>query len=342
MTILYHLTSPAPYLPETDAVFQEVQTLQGYFGGEIIHLYPFRRPGIRWPRALYGWHKWRELRSKENTACLHHVFANELFPFPLYLSLNRPVIYSIVASVQAQRIRPRPAWFPFVKKIIVSNQRDLNALQRWGFTNCELIRPGIDVARFSHTPLREGSKFIILAGSAPWVNAHFRQKGFDVLLQAVQTLPALHLVLLWRGVLFEEINDRIKRYGLAERVEIINRKVEVNEVLAHVHAAIVLADRPEIVKAYPHSLLEALAAGKPVLVSRAIPMADYVNESCCGSVVEELKLDQVCRAIEQLRRNYNNYQINALKIGQQDFSASTMLTKYKRVYEEEALTLKHT
>jgi len=51
----------------------------------------------------------------------------------------------------------------------------------------------------------------------------------------------------------------------------------VNKTLVSVHAAITLADREGIIKVYPHSLLDALAAGKPVLVSRAIPMADYVE-----------------------------------------------------------------
>ena len=335
MTILYHLTSPAPYLPETDAVFQEVQALHNRFGGDIINLYPFHRPGIRWPRALYGWHKLRELRSRESTACLHHVFANELFPFPLFLSLNRPVIYSIVASVQAQRIRPRPAWFPFVKTIVVSNPRDLTSLQQWGFNNCQLVRPGIDVARFSHTPLTPGPEFVILAGSAPWVSTHFRQKGFDLLLKVARDLPMLHLVLLWRGVLFDEIKEKVKQHGLVERIEIINHKVDVNEVLARVHAAIVLADRPEIVKAYPHSLLEALAAGKPVLVSRAIPMADYVNDTRCGEVVRILAPDELHRAISRLMKGYEHYQINAMRIAQKDFSASAMLAAYEKIYATE-------
>ena len=42
-----------------------------------------------------------------------------------------------------------------------------------------------------------------------------------------------------------------------------------------------------IVRSYPHSLIEALVTGKPVLVSRSVPMADYVEQAGCGVVVEQ-------------------------------------------------------
>ena len=95
----------------------------------------------------------------------------------------------------------------------------------------------------------------------------------------------VRLVFLWRGVLLPELVARVRRFEVSERVEILRDRVDVSEVLARVHAAVVLAGQPGLVRAYPHSLLEALAAGRPVLVSDGNPMAEYVRATGCGRVV---------------------------------------------------------
>ena len=332
MNVLYHLTAPPPALDNTDAVFQEVNALQSRFGGVQVQLYPFQRPGIRLPRAFYGWHRFSELKASENTVDLHHLFANQLYPYPIFHWLKKPVIYSIVASVQAQRLRSWPKWFSFAKFLVVSNVRDLLTLKKWGFKNCVHIRPGIDVDRFNVNVIDKGSAFNIVAGSAPWTHAQFKKKGFDLLLAVASTMPNIHLTLLWRGIFFNEIQERVKYYNLANRVEIINRKIDVNRVLAHAHAAIVLADKPDIVKSYPHSLIEALAAGKPVLISNTIPMADYVKEQKCGQIVYDFTAESVKKSIKKMIDDYADMQAAALQVGQRDFSLQTMLDHYEDIY----------
>jgi glycosyltransferase involved in cell wall biosynthesis len=77
---------------------------------------------------------------------------------------------------------------------------------------------------------------------------------------------------------------------------------------------VVLAETPKLVKAYPHSLLESLAAGKPILVSGVISMADYVSDTKCGVVVPELGLESLAVALETMMRDYNELQSNASRI----------------------------
>lgn len=171
-----------------------------------------------------------------------------------------------------------------------------------------------------------------MVGSAPWSRSQFRQKGIEALLAAAQRSPRLRLVFLWRGVLADEMERRVHRMGLEERVEILNKKVNVNQVLASVHASVALATNPAIIRSYPHSLMESLAAGKPVLVSRCIPMADYVERTGCGEIVESLASTSILDAVDALAVEYRELQSTAQQVGQRDFSQQAMIASYERVY----------
>jgi glycosyltransferase involved in cell wall biosynthesis len=335
MNVVYHLTSPPPVFPGADAVFQEVELLRRRFAGEAVQLYPLRHPSRWFPRRFYGLHCRSRLRQADGVADLHHVFYAELYPFPALRALRRPVIYSVVAGLDAGR-RPPARALDSVRHVVVSNERDRDILASWGISNQTLIRPGIDLSRFTPTPPPPGPDFTLLAGSAPWVRRQFRDKGIDAMLSAVRRIPRLRLVLLWRGRLYDSLMRRVRRLGVEDRVEVVNGSASVNDVLARVHAAIVLADSPRIVKAYPHSLLEALAAGRPVLVSEAIPMADYVRQTDCGAVVDGLDASALERAIERLQSDYPRLQQNALTVGRRDFSAEAMLAAHGKLYGEMA------
>jgi len=334
--VLYHLSSPPPPVPGTDAVVQEIEALRGRFGGGLSLLYPFRRPGLPWPRSLYGLHRLGALRAEEADADLHHVYGPDLYVYPVLRLLRRPVVYTVTTS-----LRPRPpnrGALPAIHTAVVSNRRDLATARSWPVARAVLIRPGIDLSRFTPAPRSLAGQVTLLVGSAPWTRRQFRGKGIDVLLEAARRMPALSLVFLWRGLLLDEMRGRVARLGLEDRVEVVSDKVDVNRILARVHAAIVLAEEPTIVKAFPHSLLEALAAGKPVLASRAIPMADYVEETGCGLVVEQVAADAVVASLEALASRYDELRRRAEAVRGDGFSQEAMLAAYAALYAEVAGT----
>ena len=333
MSILYHLTIPCPAQPALDAVVQEVESLRARFGGETVYLNPARQPGSLYPERLYGLHRLIYLRQREATASLHHVYNSHLLYFPYLRWLRRPIIYSVTAGLRQQR----PANLERLGElaaIVVSNERDQATLRGWGLENARVIRSGIDTSRFSPTPPPAGPGFTLLAGSAPWSEPQFRSKGIEALLGAAEAHPNLRLIFLWRGLLFEEMQARVAQRGLQAQVEVINRRVEVDELLARVHAAVVLATDATLVKAFPHSLLESLAVGRPVLISRALPMADYVERVGCGQVVEQVGAEGVLEALARLEADYEPYRAAALWVGRRDFSREAMVEAYGRLYLE--------
>jgi len=331
MNILYHLTILPPAMPECDAVVQEVEALRGHFGGSLVYLNPNRYLPLRLPRVVFGLHKLKQLRALEANLHLHHLFNPDPFPFPVLRALRRPVVYSLTGGVKNRR--PNVAFFASLAAVTLADEGSLKRLRAWGLDNAVLVRPGIDTSRFTCSPLPLRSEIRLMVGSAPWTKGQFRSKGVEVLLLAAQQAPHLRLVFLWRGILAEEMERRVHRLGLEGQVEILNRKVDVNEVLAGVHASIALATGPAIIRPYPHSLMESLSAGKPVIVSRCIPMADYVERTGCGQVVESVTSSDILTAIESLTGEYDDLRKAAQRVGQRDFSQQHKITSYRGVYE---------
>jgi glycosyltransferase involved in cell wall biosynthesis len=320
-------------MADCDAVVQEAKLLASQVGhGQIIHLYPGSEPGTRFPRRWWGMQHLLRLRPLERWSDIHHIFNPDPYPFFVLRFLRRPVVYTAVAGLgkgTPETIRPLARQ---VDTIVVPTAADQARLSKWGITNVETAGPLIDVTSFGYRPPAADAPFTLMMGSAPWTEEQFHSKGVDALLEAARRRPHLHLIFLWRGVLAQEMNRRVERAGLRDRVQVLNKIVEVNEVLARAHATVVLAAEETLIKAYPHSLLESLAAGKPVLVSRLIPMAQMVAETGCGQVVESVNVENVLAAVAALEQNYNTVQRAALAVGQRRLSSP--IDTYDRLYNQ--------
>jgi glycosyltransferase involved in cell wall biosynthesis len=311
---------------------REVDLLRARFGGDVLWLRPAWRARARYPRLLLGLQHLQAIRRRDRDVDLHHVYAPELYLLPLLWFVKRPVVYTVTAGVGPAGRQPPTSFLERLGAIVVPSRPDLEALTGRGLRNAHLVVPGIAVARFAHTPAPVGPSFVLLSGSAPWTREQFRSKGVDLLLEVARAMPDLRLVLLWRGVLLSELVARVNRLALSDRVEILREQVDVSRVLTRVHAAVVLAARPGLVKAYPHSLLEALAAGRPVLVTDGNPMAEYVRDTGCGRVVRGLRAADLIEAIRLLRQDYAWYQTRAAEVGQRDFSQDALVAAHRELY----------
>jgi len=342
MNILYHMTNLPPKLPGTEASLQELNTLKDHFGGEVVFINPNQNSPIYLPRLLFGFQLLKKIRvgfqllkkirAKETHFQAHHLYNADPFPFPVLRWFRQPVIYSISSGVGNRR--PNIGFFNSLAAVTVSDERSLQRLQSWGLNNVHLVRPGIVSSHFTRTPLALDSEIRFMVGSAPWLKSQFQSKGIDALLEVAKEMPNLQLVCLWRGILIEEMERRVKQMKLEKQIEIINKKVDVNQILAGVHGSIALVSNPAIIRSYPHSLLESLAAGKPVIASRSIPMSDYVEQNQCGAVAETVLPADVRNAIDTLARNYANLQQNAQWVGAHDFSPQVMVDSFQQVYRQ--------
>lgn len=304
------------------------------FGGETIHLHSSEYARTPLPRLLFGFRDLRALRQRERDIDVHHVYNPDPYPFPYLRFLKKPIVYTLSAGLRRTARIPAAFFSRHVACTIVSDETDLKRLRAGGVHNGRIAPVGIDAARFHVEPIDLGETLTLMSGSAPWTRSQFETKGVDALLDAATRDARLRLIFLWRGHWLDEMRARIERRGLRDRVEIIDDVVDVDRILARSHAAIVLAKDLSAIKAYPHSLLESLAAGKPVLVSRGIPLADWVEREGCGVVVDRVEPDMIDEALAALRIDYRRWQANARRVGPGAFPIEATLNAYGEVYQQ--------
>lgn len=331
MDIVYYLTILPPSTPEVEAVAQEVEVLRDSFGGEVVYVNPNRHLPLSLPRVAFGLDKLRQIRDRESEIEVHHLFNPDPFPFPLLRALRRPVIYSLTGGMRKKPINV--SFFNSLNAVTVADNRSLDYLRSIGVKNAFRVQPGIDTDRFTSSSIPLRSEVRLLVGSAPWTPVQFQKKGIEALLDATRKCPRLRLVFLWRNVLTEEMERRVRRMGLQKRVDVLNEKVDVNRILASVHASIALATDPSVIRPYPHSLMESLVAGKPVITSRSIALADYVEQEGCGVVVESIDSASILDAVETLTQTYDNLLQATQMIERSEFSQQKTIASYQKVYE---------
>lgn len=334
MKALFHLPVLPPKNPRFEAYSQEITALSALVDGKIVHINPNEHLPenfpTRIPRIFYGLHRVPQLLALDETVDFHQIYNPDPYYFPVLRLLKKPIVYVISGRVSIDNLTRR--FCDKMAAVAVYDNSSFASLAAARTVPSFRVQSGIDSSRFTHHPREIDNSVHLLMASAPWTENQFESKGIDVLLEAIQQLPRMKLTLLWRGVLYDSVMRRIEQLGITDRVTVIDEMVDVNDILGKVHGTIILANRSDIVKAYPHSLLDSLAAGKPIIVSRRIPIADYVDVSRTGLVVESMTVDATVETFGRFIDTYDTLRKNAEQRGSTDFDLPQMLDSYKTIY----------
>ncbi len=355
MRILYHTHLYNKRLGTFEAVAQEISFLKKHFSGPVIQI---DKEGLLYDR-LPGWLIKKRISQLEKSVSLNHIYYPAFLEKSYFKFLKKPIIYSLIApslgfdfkDPSFPKIKIGTIHIPIkidqfvsfskkIAKIVVPDQRDIKLLEGYNIFNTKAILPGIDLERFreqkkaSFDDDREELK--LLVASAPWREHQFEGKGINLLLDLLQFFSKrLRIIFLWRGRLIKKIMRLIKEKKVENLCQVINKIVDPQEELARVHGTIAVFPDPFTAKAYPHSLIESLAVGKPVIASKNIYMASLIEEENCGVVVEP-DLDSLKKGVDQFIQNYNFYQKHCRQVAEKYFSQERLLKDYGRIYEEVA------
>jgi len=333
--VTFLVTYPRDVDPAREAVAQDVAALRSRVDGRSAHISPPERMRRFFPERLFGLWLLPALRKIEVETDIFHFFHGGLRYFPLLRYLRRPIVYSVVAGLRPDRpVDARP--LGALATLTVTGPRDAALARAWGASRVTTIRPGIDLARFPRADVRPystGDLFRVVIASAPWSEIDFGRKGVDALLDAAGADERLHLSFLWRGRLLESMRTRIAARGLAERVTIIDARVDMAAALADAHAAALLVSDSSIVKAYPNSLMEALAVGRPVLLSTQIPMSDDVSEEGTGVVTPGATPEDARTGLSRLMANFPGYTSRAQALPRERYARERWLDETVALYQ---------
>ena len=164
-------------------------------------------------------------------------------------------------------------------------------------------------------------------------------KGHLVLIDAfavvLNTIPDALLLIVGEGALLPAIKARIKELGLERSVLALGERQDVPAILA----ALDVFCLPSNTEGMPMTVLEAMAAGLPVVASRVGGIPEVVAEGRTGLMVTPRAVGELAAALLALASD----PARAREMGRlgrkrllEEFSLERALTAYEEVYREAA------
>ncbi len=217
----------------------------------------------------------------------------------------------IVSGIRVAEKRSRvPLWLDrWTNWLVTSNVCVSRAVADFSIARAGLLPKkivvicnGVDVARFSTARPADLSQFGISPGSQVLltVGRLDRQKGLDDLVEAaalvVPKYPRAHFLMVGEGSERRRIELLICETGLADRVHLAGWRPDIPELLAASYA-LVLSSHWE---GLPNVILEAMAAGLPVVATRVEGTSELVNEGLTGLIVAPQSPATLAAGIEKL------------------------------------------
>jgi glycosyltransferase involved in cell wall biosynthesis len=163
------------------------------------------------------------------------------------------------------------------------------------------------------------------------------QKGFEYLLRAARelckTFPDLKIVIAGEGPDRNAIEEIIEQYGLQSSVVLAGQQSNMPAV----YAAMDIFVLPSLNEGLPMTVLEAMAASKPVIATRVGAIPSVIKDSENGLLVAPKDPEGLQNAIASLlndpeRRRRLGDQAHAWV--SQNYTSEAMALKYREMYEE--------
>jgi glycosyltransferase involved in cell wall biosynthesis len=217
-----------------------------------------------------------------------------------------------------------------LRAIVVEGERDRDVLLQIGIPEQRLwlIRPGVPVVTYREA----GGPFTILFASSPLNAADFLSRGIYLIIAVAALLPTVRFLLIWRKHHLPKLQRIIAQAGVTNVVVQSGLIADMAAVYDGVHAAVLPGLEHRSFIPCPRSGLEALAHGKPLLLSNLISIAPSVARSHAG-VVFDPTVTGLKSAILQLQAEYATYQANTQTYIAEHFSPATHLELHRRLYQ---------
>lgn len=195
-----------------------------------------------------------------------------------------------------------------------------------------VVHNGIDLERFrrdrDETRARLLREFDLPADAriAVTVSVLRPAKGIEVLLDAVRLVPDTHFLIVGDGPKREEWSAMAEQTGIADRVRWAGFRRDVDALLAGCDLFV----HPSLDDAFPTVLLEALAAGLPIVASNVGGIPEIVDDGVTGRLVPPGDPQQLAAAIHATRHASREAALDASL----RFSTDAWIERLAHVYAE--------
>ena len=208
--------------------------------------------------------------------------------------------------------------------------------------NAVFVSNGIDVERYQRPSkgrdeIRSDLRLNVSHELIVCIARLAERKGLPDLIDAVALLarrrPLLRLVILGSGPLRSALLDRVTQAGITDRVAFLGQRDDVPDIL-HAADVLVLTSRREGV---PRAVMEAMAAGLPVVGTDAVGTRELVRDGETGRLVPFGDPPAIAEAIEQQlvdKRAAKRMATRAQQMVSLAYDQSTVVESVGDVYSE--------
>jgi glycosyltransferase involved in cell wall biosynthesis len=159
------------------------------------------------------------------------------------------------------------------------------------------------------------------------------QKDHSSLLQALKSVPDVHLDLVGDGPNLGEMQALVQTLELTERVHFLGFRRDVTDILAKAHIFTLISKW----EGFPRTTLEAMRAGLPVVVSDVGGAAEAIVEGQTGFCIPRGDVDRLVRCLSLLAKDSTlraKLGKAAIQHYQGHFTFERMFKKTFQIYEE--------
>ncbi len=287
----------------------------------------------------------RSLLAKHDVHVLHaHGYKADLYALAAASRNRVPLLAtshnwpSKLLSMRAYAILDRLALRAFDKVIVVSDAV-ADILRRSGMAakKVAMIPNGVDLDRFrSAVPKLRNEIGLAHNPVVGFVGRLVPDKGGALLVRAAQHVLTIHpnttFVLVGEGPAHQEWKALAAELGIDKQVIFVGARDDMPEVYASFDMVVL----PSLIEALPMCLLEAMAAGKPVIATRVGAVPGLVVDAQTGLLLEPGDVSALAQAILRLLENPDM----ACQLGEngrahvaRHFSAEVMAKSYIEMYE---------
>jgi glycosyltransferase involved in cell wall biosynthesis len=213
----------------------------------------------------------------------------------------------------------------------------LHSRLHWPRERIVVVHNGIETSNGHRAPRVDPALHAALAGphDLPVVLALARlvhDKGIDVLVEAAADIPRARFAIAGDGPESEALTRQISELGLGERVSLLGWRTDVPALLA-ASDVFVMPSRNEVVAM---SMLDAMAAGTPIVATAVGSVAEAVDDERSGLLVPPGDPAALARAISTLLADpalRERYARAALADVTERYSTQAMATAVGEVYD---------
>ncbi|HEX4602887.1 MAG TPA: glycosyltransferase family 4 protein [Candidatus Angelobacter sp.] len=163
------------------------------------------------------------------------------------------------------------------------------------------------------------------------------QKGFEYLLRAMRELCnifyGLKVVIVGEGPDRKAIENMVKEYGLQSSVVLAGQQSDMPAV----YAAMDIFVLPSLNEGLPMTLLEAMAASRPVVATRVGAVPNVIKDGENGLLVDPKDTEGLRNALASLLSDANlcrRISARAHNWVSANYTSEAMALKYRQLYEE--------